>query len=194
MTASTPVSVRVPSGTYMVGMPPPPAQMTIVPFSSSHLIGRISKIRLGSGEGTTRRHFVAVRLERPALLGRQAFGRPPCSYTGPTNLVGSAKAGSSGSTSTMRQDGGEGDLEGQQVAELLLDHVADHALGLRAEHVERVGFDVLVGLKPASASRPTCGPLPCASTSSCFSATGARRGGDADVLTLHFGRHRFPAA
>ena len=44
-------------GSYMVGIPPPPAQITIVPCSSSHLTGRISKIRLGSGEGTTRRHL-----------------------------------------------------------------------------------------------------------------------------------------
>ena len=46
-----------------------------------------------------------------------------------------------------RQDGRERHLEGQQVAEFLLDHVADHALGLRAEHVERIG---LVGFVCAS--------------------------------------------
>ena len=34
---------------------------------------------------------------------------------------------------------------GQQVADLLLDEVADHALGLGAEDVERIGLDVLVG-------------------------------------------------
>ena len=44
-------------GSYTVGMPPPPAAMTIVPFSSSHFIGRISNTRLGSGEATTRRHL-----------------------------------------------------------------------------------------------------------------------------------------
>ena len=52
ITASTPMSLRSAPGSYMVGMPPPPAQMTIVPCSSSQLMGRISKMRLGSG----RRH------------------------------------------------------------------------------------------------------------------------------------------
>ena len=56
-TASMPPSVRVPSDAYAVGIPPPPAQMTTVPFSIIHLIGRISKMRSGSGEGTTRRHL-----------------------------------------------------------------------------------------------------------------------------------------
>ena len=32
-------------------------QITTAPFSSSHVIGRISKIRLGSGDATTRRHL-----------------------------------------------------------------------------------------------------------------------------------------
>ena len=38
-------------------MPPPPAAMTMVCFSSSHFIGRNSKMRFGSGEATTRRHL-----------------------------------------------------------------------------------------------------------------------------------------
>jgi hypothetical protein len=36
-------------------MPPPPAAITMASWSSSHLIGFSSKIRFGSGEGTTRR-------------------------------------------------------------------------------------------------------------------------------------------
>ena len=40
---------------YVVGMPPPPAQMTIDPASSSVRIAGVPKMRLGSGEGTTRR-------------------------------------------------------------------------------------------------------------------------------------------
>jgi hypothetical protein len=40
------------------------------------------------------------------------------------------------------QQGGEWLLAGQQVAQLLLDDVADHRLGLSAEHVERVGRNV----------------------------------------------------
>ena len=44
-----------------------------------------------------------------------------------------------------REDRGEGNLRREQVAELLLDEVADHALGLGAQDVERVRVDVLVG-------------------------------------------------
>ena len=44
-----------------------------------------------------------------------------------------------------REDRGERHLGRQQVAELLLDQVADHPLGLGAEHVERVRLDVRVG-------------------------------------------------
>ena len=55
MTASTPCSL--PSSSYMVGMPPPPAQITIVPCSTSIRIGRISKIRCGFGLATTRRNL-----------------------------------------------------------------------------------------------------------------------------------------
>src|SRR5690606_7454596 len=36
------------------------------------------------------------------------------------------------------------DFEWQEVAELLLDDVADHSLGLRAEYVERIWSDVRV--------------------------------------------------
>jgi hypothetical protein len=39
----------------MVGMPPPPAATTTVLCASSHLMGRSSKIRFGSGDATTRR-------------------------------------------------------------------------------------------------------------------------------------------
>jgi hypothetical protein len=105
ITASTPLSsrpagARAAIGSYIVGMPPPPAQITTVPFSSSHLIGLISKIRLGSGDGTTRRH------RSPSCLNAHPFSAASASavalsYTGPTNFVGSPKAGSEGSTSTI---------------------------------------------------------------------------------------------
>jgi hypothetical protein len=58
MTASMPTS-RLPAGTgssvYMTGIPPPPAQITTEPFSSSHSSGSSPKMRCGTGEGTTRR-------------------------------------------------------------------------------------------------------------------------------------------
>ncbi len=43
-------------------MPPPPVQMTTVPESSSWVIGRISKMRRGTGDGTTRRQWSPSRL------------------------------------------------------------------------------------------------------------------------------------
>ncbi len=84
----------------MVGIPPPPVQMTTTPLSSSVRIGSISKMRRGTGEGTTRRH------PAPSCLTVQPFSAASrwaasCAYTGPTNFVGSAMAGSSGSTSVI---------------------------------------------------------------------------------------------
>ncbi len=57
MTASTPVRRRSSPGTNIVGIPPPPAQMTTEPWSRSQRIGPISKIRFGRGDGTTRRQY-----------------------------------------------------------------------------------------------------------------------------------------
>ena len=49
------------------GTPPPPAQMTTTSWSSSQRIGRISKMRCGSGDGTTRRQY------SPSCLKIQPF-------------------------------------------------------------------------------------------------------------------------
>ena len=62
MTASMPPRVRSWSGTHVVGIPPPPAQITTTPCSRSHRMGRISKIRFGAGDGTTRRSRSPSRL------------------------------------------------------------------------------------------------------------------------------------
>ena len=59
------------------------------------------------------------------------------------NFVGFLNAGIAGIDLDHRQERREGPLERQQVAELLLDHVADHPLGLGAEHVERIGLDLV---------------------------------------------------
>ena len=84
----------------MVGIPPPPAQITTQPGSSSHLMGRRSKIRRGTGEGTTLRMLSSSGLNAKP---RSAASLPASglSYSGPIGLLGSAKAGSSGSTSTI---------------------------------------------------------------------------------------------
>ena len=53
------------------------------------------------------------------------------------NFVGFLKPGSSRSTLHHRQYRRERYLERQEIAQLLLDHVSNHALSLSAEHVER---------------------------------------------------------
>ena len=73
MTASTPTSWRSASRAYIVGMPPPPAQMTTAPCSSSQRIGRISKIRLGRGDGTTRRQLAPSGLTSQPFSAASAF-------------------------------------------------------------------------------------------------------------------------
>ncbi|MNP24313.1 hypothetical protein D3C76_1170660 [compost metagenome] len=99
---------------YMVGMPPPPAQMTTVPFSSSHLIGRISKMRLGRGLATTRRNL------SPSGAMAQPFSLASASassfeYTGPIGLVGFWKAGSFASTSTWVRMVAKGTSKGSRL-------------------------------------------------------------------------------
>ena len=51
----------------MTGIPPPPAQMTTASCSSSQPTGSMPKIRLGRGEGTTRRKL------SPSGLNSQPF-------------------------------------------------------------------------------------------------------------------------
>ncbi|MNC46343.1 hypothetical protein D3C75_953580 [compost metagenome] len=76
ITASMPLSLRFSS--YMVGMPPPPAQITMLLFSSSHLIGRISKMRLGFGLATTRRYLSPSALTtQPFSLARRSASSLP---------------------------------------------------------------------------------------------------------------------
>ena len=152
-------------------------------------MGRISKMRLGSGEGTTRRQC------SPSCLNVQPFSAATASacclsYMGPTNLVGSANAGSAGSTSTMVSTVAKGHLGRQDVAQLLLDQVADHPLGLGAEDVEGVGLDLVVG---GRLQRQQADLRAVAVRDHQFVLAGEgreRAGRDAHVLALHLDRHR----
>ena len=103
------------------------------------------------------------------------------------------KAGSSRIDLDHGQDRGERHLEGQQVAELLLDHVADHALGLGAQHVERIG---LVGLVGGALQRQQPDLRAVAVGDHELVLPGDRRerlGRDADIRALDLGGHRLAA-
>ena len=146
MTASTPTSSR-PAGTavsvYITGMPPPPAQVTTVSCSSSHSIGSTPKIPLGAGEGTTRRTWSPSGLKAQPLSAARAVGLG----RGVDRADGLGRVAERGVVLVdldHGQQGGDPLVRWEQVAELLLDQVADHALGLRAEDVQRVGVDLLV--------------------------------------------------
>ncbi len=63
-------------------------------------MGRSSKIRFGTGEGTTRRRLSPSGLNtQPRSAASLSASAWP--YSGPTGLLGSANAGSSGSTSII---------------------------------------------------------------------------------------------
>ena len=66
MTASTPRSL--PSSSRMTGTPPPPAQTTTAPEFSSRRTTRVSTIRPGLGDGTTRRQYGPSGFTAPAPL------------------------------------------------------------------------------------------------------------------------------
>ena len=110
------------------------------------------------------------------------------------NLVGSLEGRVVGVDLDHRQDRRERLLERQQVAQLLLDQVADHALGLGAEDVERVGLDLLVG---GALERQQADLRPVAVRDHELVLRGDRRerlGGNAHVGALVLGGHRLPAA
>ena len=76
MTASTPTMAPAPGDGSLVGIPPPPAHTTTAPRSSSQLIGWISRICFGSGEGTTRRHAEPSGRNAQPFLAASASAAP----------------------------------------------------------------------------------------------------------------------
>ncbi len=88
-------------------------------------------------------HVVAVRFECPALVRGQGLGLG----LGVDRADGLGRVAERGVVLVDLDHGQQGSdplVRWEQVAELLLDEVADHALGLRAEDVQRVGVDLLV--------------------------------------------------
>ena len=87
---------------------------------------------------------VAVGLERPALLGRQRVClRLVVDGSDRLRRIGEGRVGRV--DLDLRQERGEPLVLRQLVAQLLLEHVADHPLRLGVQDVERIGLDLLVG-------------------------------------------------
>ena len=139
----------------MTGMPPPPAQITTQSRSSIHRIGSMPNDPPRSRRGYDAPAALAVGLERPPLRAGERV-----------RVLTSYRWGRSASSDRRRPDRPRRPRPGSArdacpgarmalVAELQLEHVADLALGLRAQHVERVGVDVRVCVPLATrAGRP----------------------------------------
>ena len=104
--------------------------------------------QLEDAHGLGRRHHaavvVAVRLEGPALLGRHGVRRGLV-VDRADGLARILEGRVVDVDLDHRQQRRQRLVEGHQVAQLLLDEVADHALRLRAQDVERVGRHLRVG-------------------------------------------------
>ncbi len=140
MTASAPR--RLPSSSK-TGMPPPPEQTTSAPESTSvrMVVDLHDAQRLGRGDHAP--EVVVVGGDRPVEFG----GKPEGFLVAVDRADRLGRVLEGGVVSVDDHLGEDGDdvAPGQHVLELLLEHIADHALALGPEHVERVGRDVHVG-------------------------------------------------
>ena len=146
--------------------------------------------------GPGRRHHPApggaVLPEGPALLGGQLVG-VVLGVHRPDELgrMGERRVGRV--HHDHREQGGHLLSRRQQVPQFLLDQVADHALGARVQHVQRVGLGALVrlGLKGQQAD------LRAIAVGHHDAVVGGQRrdraGRDPDVVSLHLGGHRLTA-
>jgi hypothetical protein len=118
-------------------MPPPPAQTTTQPFSSSHSSGQpLERLEpedaLRDRRGDDAAEARAVGLERPAFLCGKRIG-VVLRIDRADRLRRVRERRISSVDLDERQQRRKPDVLRQLVAELLLQDVADHALGLRAE-------------------------------------------------------------
>ena len=126
-------------------MPPPPAQTTTEPRSSNQEIGSISMICCGSGEGTTRRQAAPSCRNAQALSLRERLGVR-------LGVGGADELRRVGERRVVRIDRDHGEdrhdrpVGRQRAPQLLLDEVADHALGSRVQDVQGVRLGAAVGL------------------------------------------------
>ena len=121
----------------MTGTPPPPAQTTTAPDVSSRRTTRVSTIRSGRGEGTTRRQYCPSGFDASSRVPRRAAGRSPRRTPGRRTWWASSKAGSAAETRVWLMTAATC-RPGSAFCSACEQPVADHALGLGAEDVERV--------------------------------------------------------
>ena len=158
----------------------------------SHRIGRISKIRFGFGEGTTRRQW------SPSALTVQPLSAASASASAllvdrADELRGIVEGRIVGVDLDHRQDRRQAEPQRQEVAELLLDEVADHPLRLGAEDVERVRLDLGVGSR-LERQEPDLGAVAVRDDELVIAGdAGEALSRDADVGPLGVCRHRFAA-
>ena len=149
-------------------------------------------MRLGFGLATTRRNLSPSGAMVQPLAGCEALrGRPVVDRA--DRLGGVVERGVVAVDLDHGQERGERLLGRQQVAELLLDDVADHRLGLGAEHVERVRRDVVVRRR-LQRQQPDLGPVAVRDDDLVAGDDGGDAlGGDPDVRPLVLGGHRLTA-
>ena len=138
ITAAMPVSSPFSSAT--TGMPPPPTEITTKRFSIRERIASTSTMRIGSGEGTTRRQPrpASSCTDQPSSSRRRIASAS--SMNEPIGFDGLWKAGSSRRHLHLGHDGDRVavDVEPVEVVlEVLRQGVADRALAVGAADVER---------------------------------------------------------
>lgn len=136
--------------------------------------------------------FFAILLENPAL-----FLGDPVSLgfliDGADELRGVLEARIGGIDLHHGQQRGQRLLERQEIAEFLFQHVTDHALGLGAENIERIGFLGFVG-RPLQRKQPHLRPVAVGDDDLMFGRQWRDRlSRDARVPSLGIGGHGFPA-
>ena len=126
-------------------MPPPPAQTTTDPAleQPGDRLDLDDLLRLGGGHHAAPGR--AVLPERPALVLAERVGVR-------LGVDGADELGRVGERRVVRVDRDHGEdrdhrpVRGEHAPQLLLDEVADHALGSRVQDVQGVGFGSSVGL------------------------------------------------
>ena len=178
---------------YMTGMPPPAGADDDGALLQQPLDLAQLEDAAGPGRGHDAAEVLAVRLDGPAPLGRQALGGGPV-VDGPDGLAGVLERRVVDVHLDHRQERRQGLLEGHEVAQLLLHEVADHALRLGTQDVQRVRRDLRVG-GALEGQQPDLRPVAVGDDQLVLDGEGCQlRAGDPHVLALVLAAHGLAAA